>query len=59
MAIDRTEAAALERKSVLARIRDSIDNHFEAVSVMPTMFIVCLVVLVPTILVIHQSFCVF
>ena len=56
MAIDRTEAAALERKSVFARIRDTIDNHFEAVSVMPTMFIVCLVVLVPTILVIYQSF---
>ena len=51
-----TEVAAIERKSVFTRIREAIDNRFEVVSVLPTLIIIALVVLIPTILVIHQSF---
>ena len=56
MATARSNVAPLEKRGVLIRFRDFIDNHFEAISVFPTLFIVLLVVLVPTILVIWQSF---
>ena len=56
MATACSSVAPLEKRGVLIRLRDFIDNHFEAISVFPTLFIVLLVVLVPTILVIWQSF---
>jgi ABC-type sugar transport system permease subunit len=56
MATAQSNAAPLEKRGVLIRLRDFIDDHFEAISVFPTLFIVLLVVLVPTILVIWQSF---
>lgn len=56
MATARSNVAPLEKRGVLIRLRDVIDDHFEAISVFPTIFIVLLVVLVPTILVIWQSF---
>lgn len=56
MATARSNVAPLEKRGVLIRLRDFIDNHFEAISVFPTIFIIVLVVLVPTILVIWQGF---
>ena len=56
MATAQSDIALPERRGILIRIRDFIDRHFEAISVFPTLFIVLLVVLVPTILVIWQSF---
>jgi len=56
MATARSNVAPLEKRGVLIRLRDFIDDHFEAISVFPTIFIVVLVVLVPTILVIWQGF---
>jgi multiple sugar transport system permease protein len=56
MATAQSNAAPLEKRGVLIRLRDFIDDHFEAISVFPTLFIILLVVLVPTILVIWQGF---
>jgi multiple sugar transport system permease protein len=56
MATARSNVAPPEKRGVLIRLRDFVDDHFEAISVFPTLFIVLLVVLVPTILVIWQGF---
>jgi ABC-type sugar transport system permease subunit len=52
----QTNVAAFRRKSIAARLGDTIDKYFEAISVLPTIFIVLLVILVPTILVIWKGF---
>ncbi len=52
----QTNVAAFRRKSIAARLGDTIDKYFEAIAVFPTIFIVLLVILVPTILVIWKSF---
>ncbi|UCF93123.1 MAG: sugar ABC transporter permease [Desulfobacterales bacterium] len=56
MATVHTGAAAIEKQSFFTRLNASFDKYFEAISVFPTIFIILLVILVPTILVVYQGF---
>jgi multiple sugar transport system permease protein len=56
MSVSNREAIVREKKTLFVRIAEILDDHFEFIAVIPALIIVILVILVPTIIVIHDSF---